>query len=157
MIKNCNIEFPLKESYIPKYYIIDATNQTLGRLCTLASKLLRGKENSFYTPGIDLGNFVIIINSNKVKLSGKKETQKIYYRQSQRPGSLKKETFLELNSRISPRIIEKAIYGMLPKNNLGKIYYRRLFVYTQDTLEMNKYQPNYNHLESNSYIFLKNT
>lgn len=156
MIKNCKIEFPLKESYIPKYYIIDATNQTLGRLCTLASKLLRGKENIFYTPGVDLGNFVIIINSNKIKLSGKKNTQKFYYRQSQRPGSLKKETFLELNKRISHRVIEKAIWGMLPKKTLGRIYYRRLFVYTNDILEINKLGQNNNQIENNSYIFLKN-
>jgi large subunit ribosomal protein L13 len=157
MIKNCKIKFPLKESYIPKYYIIDGTNQTLGRLCTLASKLLRGKENIFYTPGIDLGNFVIILNSNKIKVSGKKEKEKLYYRQSQKPGSLKKETFFELKKRISPRIIEKAIWGMLPKNVLGRIYYRRLFVYTNDILELNKVQNIDKLIKSNLYLFLKNS
>lgn len=157
MTTNFKTKFPLKESYIPKHYIIDATNQTLGRLASLVSKLLRGKENIYYTPGVDLGNFVILINSNKIKVSGKKQTEKFYYRQSQRPGSLKKESFLQLNKRISPRIIEKAIWGMLPKKVLGRTFYKRLFVYSDDVFELKKQQTkneskNFN---DNFYIFLK--
>lgn len=135
-----NTKFPLKESYNPKYYILDATNQTLGRLSTIVSKLLRGKENPFYSPGVDLGNFVIIINANKIQISGKKELQKYYYRQSQRPGSLKKETFLELRKRIPSKILEKSIWGMLPKGVLGRIFYRRLFIYSNSLISLRKHK-----------------
>jgi large subunit ribosomal protein L13 len=126
--------FPKKECHIPKWFVIDATNKTLGRLSTQVSKLLRGKETSLFTPGIDQGNFVVILNSNKIKISGKKEDQKLYYRNSQRPGSLKIETFKQLKKRIPSRILEKAIWGMLPKGVLGRNYYRRLYIYTTDLI-----------------------
>lgn len=89
--------------------------KTLGRLATEVSKLLRGKEISYFTPGVDQGNFVVILNANKIEVSGNKETQKLYYRNSQRPGSLKIETFKQVKERIPSRILEKAIWGMLPK------------------------------------------
>ena len=126
--------FPKQECHIPKWFVIDATNKTLGRLSTEASKLLRGKETSYYTPGINQGNFVVILNADKIVVTGKKKFQKLYYRNSQRPGSLKIETFLQLKNRIPTRIIEKAIWGMLPKNYLGRQYYRRLYVYKQGLL-----------------------
>jgi large subunit ribosomal protein L13 len=85
--------FPKQESHIPKWFVIDATGKTLGRLSTEASKLLRGKELSYFTPGVDQGNFVIILNAEKIVVSGNKENQKLYYRNSQRPGNLKIETF----------------------------------------------------------------
>ena len=130
--------FPKKEFHIPKWFVIDATNKTLGRLSTEASKLLRGKETSLFTPGIDQGNFVVILNSQKITVSGKKESQKLYYRNSQRPGSLKIETFKQLKERIPARILEKAIWGMLPKGILGRNYYRRLFVYQTDKIPYRK-------------------
>ena len=92
--------FPKKECHIPKWFIIDATNKTLGRLATEASKLLRGKEISYFTPGIDQGNFVVILNADKVIVTGSKRWQKLYYRNSQRPGSLKIETFKQACSFI---------------------------------------------------------
>lgn len=126
--------FPKNECHKPKWFVIDATDKTLGRLATEVSKLLRGKETSYFTPGVDQGNFVVILNANKIQVSGKKEFQKLYYRNSQRPGSLKIETFKQLKERIPTRILEKAIRGMLPKGVLGRNYYRRLYVYCDNKI-----------------------
>lgn len=126
--------FPKKECHVPKWFLIDATNKTLGRLSTEASKLLRGKETSFYTPGVDQGNFVVILNADKIQVTGKKESQKLYYRNSQRPGSLKTETFSQLQKRIPTRILEEAIWGMLSKNHIGREHYKRLYIYKQGQL-----------------------
>jgi large subunit ribosomal protein L13 len=126
--------FPKKECHIPKWFIIDATNKTLGRLATEASKLLRGKEISYFTPGVDQGNFVVILNADKVIVTGSKRSQKLYYRNSQRPGSLKIETFDQLQKRIPTRILEEAIWGMLSKNHLGRENYKRLYIYKQGEL-----------------------
>lgn len=127
--------FPKRECHTPKWFVIDATGKTLGRLSTEASKLLRGKENSFFTPGVDQGNFVVILNADKIFVTGKKEKQKLYYRNSQRPGSLKIETFKQLKARIPSRILEKAIWGMLPKGVLGREYYRRLYIYSNNEIK----------------------
>lgn len=126
--------FPKKEFHNPKYYILDANGKTLGRLASQASLLLIGKYTSFYTPSIDQGNFVIIFNAEKILVSGKKLFQKKYYRNSQRPGSLKIKTFLELKKTFPTQIIKKAIYGMLPKNLLKKNYINRLFIYSDKNL-----------------------
>ena len=126
--------FPKKECHVPKWFVIDATGKTLGRLSTEVTKLLRGKENSYFTPGVDQGNYVVILNASKIEVSGKKETQKLYYRNSQRPGSLKIETFKQVQQRRPNRIIEDAIWGMLPKGVLGRQYYRRLYVYSQNEI-----------------------
>ena len=122
--------FPKKEFHNPKYYILDANEKILGRLASQVSLLLIGKYTSFYTPGSDQGNFVIIINAEKITISGKKIYQKKYYRNSQRPGSLKIKTFLQLKKSLPTQIIKKAIYGMLPKNKLKKKYINRLFIYS---------------------------
>lgn len=127
--------FPKRECHTPKWFVIDAAGKTLGRLSTEASKLLRGKENSFFTPGVDQGNFVVILNADKILVTGKKEKQKLYYRNSQRPGSLKVETFKQLKARIPSRILEKAIWGMLPKGVLGREYYRRLYIYSNNEIK----------------------
>jgi len=126
--------FPKKECHIPKWFVIDANGKTLGRLSTEASKLLRGKETTFFTPGVDQGNYVVILNADKIIVSGKKEEQKLYYRNSQRPGSLKIETFKQLKNRIPSRILEKSIWGMLPKGVLGREYYKRLFIYSDNKI-----------------------
>ena len=126
--------FPKKECHIPKWYVVDAKGKTLGRLATEVSKLLRGKETSYYTPSVDQGNYVVILNANKVEVSGKKESEKLYYRHSQRPGSLKIETFKQVKERIPTRILEKAVWGMLPKGKLGRTYYRRLYIYFDDKI-----------------------
>ena len=126
--------FPKKELHIPKWFLFDAKGKTLGRLATEVSKFLRGKEISYFTPGVDLGNYVIIINANQINVTGKKEIQKLYYRNSQTPGNLKIETFKDLKNRIPTRILERAIWGMLPKGVLGRQYYRRLYVYESDNI-----------------------
>jgi len=126
--------FPKKEIHVPKWFVMNAKGQTLGRLATKVSKLLRGKEISYYTPGVDQGNFVVLFNARYIEVTGKKESQKLYYRNSQRPGSLKSETFQQLKNRIPTRIVEKSIWGMLPKGVLGRNYYRRLFVYEGDEI-----------------------
>lgn len=126
--------FPKKEFHNPKYYILDANGKTLGRLASQASLLLIGKYTSFYTSNVDQGNFVIILNAEKILISGKKLFQKKYYRNSQRPGSLKVKTFLELKQTFPTQIIKKAIYGMLPKNLLKKNYINRLFIYSDKNL-----------------------
>jgi len=130
--------FPKKECHVPKWFVIDANGKTLGRLSTIASKLLRGKETSFFTPGINQGNYVVILNADKIEVSGKKEEQKLYYRNSQRPGNLKIETFKQLKNRIPSRILEKSIWGMLPKGVLGREYYRRLFIYSDNKINYRK-------------------
>lgn len=126
--------FPKKECHVPKWFVIDAEGKTLGRLATETSKLLRGKEVSYFTPGVDQGNYVVVLNADKIVVSGNKESQKLYYRNSQRPGSLKIETFKQLKNRIPSRIIEQAVWGMLPKGVLGREYYRRLFVYSDNKI-----------------------
>jgi large subunit ribosomal protein L13 len=130
--------FPKKECHVQKWFFVDAQGKTLGRLATEVSKLLRGKETSFYTPGVDQGNYVVILNANQIEVSGNKETDKLYYRHSQRPGSLKIETFKQVKERIPTRILEKAVWGMLPKGKLGRTYYRRLYIYCDDKLNYMK-------------------
>ena len=125
--------FPKKECHVPKWFVIDATDKNLGRLATEISKLLRGKENSFFTPGVDQGNYVVVLNADKIQVTGNKELEKLYYRTSQRPGSLKIENFKDLKARIPSRIIEKAVWGMLPKNRLGRAIIKKLHVYSSDT------------------------
>ena len=127
--------FPKQECHIPKWFVIDANEKTLGRLATEASKLLRGKETSLFTPGVNQGNYVVILNADKIEVSGKKEDQKLYYRNRlQRPGNLKIETFKQLKNRIPSRILEKSIWGMLPKGVLGREYYKRLFIYSDNKI-----------------------
>ncbi len=147
--------FPKKEYHIPKWFVIDANGKTLGRLSSEASKLLRGKENTFFTPGVDQGNYVVILNADKIEVSGKKEEQKLYYRNSQRPGSLKVETFKQLKNRIPSRILEKSIWGMLPKGVLGRQYYKRLFIYSDNKVNLVK-NSNISNLELPSVVMESN-
>jgi len=132
---NKKTPFPSAKNHLPHWFLIDAEGKTVGRVASEVSKLLRGKEFSTYTPGVDQGNYVIIVNVKHIQITGKKETQKLYYRNSQRPGGLKIETFQQLQSRIPTRILEKAIWGMLPKGVLGRNYYRRLFLYPDSNFE----------------------
>lgn len=113
-----------------KWYVIDAADQRLGRLACEVAKILRGKNKPVYTPHMDTGDFVIIINAEKVVVTGRKSTQKLYRRHSGRPGGMKVETFDKLQQRIPERIIEKAVKGMLPKNALGRQLFTKLKVYT---------------------------
>ena len=110
---------PSKDYITKKWYVIDATDQTLGRLATKASRILVGKEKATYTPYLDTGDYVIIVNAEKISVSGKKEKMKVYRNHSGRPGGMRIET-----------IIEHAIKGMLPKGPLGRKIYTNLKVYT---------------------------
>lgn len=134
-----NTKLPKIKNYKRSFYLIDAEGLSLGQLAVHASKLLRGKNNPLSGFGVDLGHYVIIINAKNVKVSGKKEEQKLYYRNSQRPGSLKIENLKALRARIPTRIIEQAVWGMLPKSRLGRKQYGRLYVYaTSDLSKINK-------------------
>jgi large subunit ribosomal protein L13 len=112
-----------------KWYVIDAAGQTLGRLASEAATLLRGKLKPQFTPHVDTGDFVIIVNADKVVLTGKKLQQKKYYRHSQYPGGLKTTTAQEMLANKPARMVELAVYGMLPKNRLGHQLKTKLKVY----------------------------
>jgi large subunit ribosomal protein L13 len=120
---------PSTESLERQWYLVDAENQTLGRLASEVASVLRGKNKPTYTPHLDTGDFVIVINADKIRVSGNKPTQKIYRRHSGRPGGMKTETFAHLQARIPERIVEKAVKGMLPHNALGRQLFRKLKVY----------------------------
>lgn len=112
------------------WFIIDAEGQTLGRLAVLAATVLRGKDQPGYTPSMDMGAYVIVINAEKVTVTGKKYHQKLYRSHpTAQPGTLKTETFRDLQKRIPERIIEKAIFGMLPKGRLGNKLHTHLKVF----------------------------
>lgn len=126
----------MNKTYVPPqntlnhdWYVVDATDQRLGRLATEIATILRGKNKPEYTPHLDTGDFVIVINAEKIKVTGKKRTQKVYHRHSGRPGGMKTETFAQLQTRLPERIVEHAVKGMLPKNSLGRQVFTKLKVY----------------------------
>lgn len=112
-----------------KYYILNAKKQILGRFSTIVCNLVRGKINSYYTPGVNLGNVIIIINANLIQVTGNKSKYKFYFNISNRPGNLKYKTFTEIKNKIPYRIISKSIFGMLPKNTLGREYFKKIYIY----------------------------
>jgi large subunit ribosomal protein L13 len=120
---------PKSDTIEQSWYVIDAENQRLGRLASHVAMILRGKNKPIYSPHMDTGDFVIIVNADKVEVTGRKRDQKLYRRHSGRPGGMKVETFDQLQSRIPQRIVEQAIKGMLPKNALGRQLFRKLKVY----------------------------
>ncbi|KAL0545749.1 hypothetical protein IC582_015641 [Cucumis melo] len=111
------------------WYVVDATDKILGRLASTIANHIRGKDLPTYTPSVDMGAFVIVVNAEKVAVSGKKRTQKLYRRHSGRPGGMTVETFDQLQQRIPERIIEHAVRGMLPKGRLGRALFNHLKVY----------------------------
>jgi large subunit ribosomal protein L13 len=120
---------PTLESIEKKWYVVDAANQRLGRLAAEIAQILRGKNKAIFTPHMDTGDFVIVVNAEKVVVTGKKRSQKLYRRHSGRPGGMKMETFDQLQKRIPERIIEKAVKGMLPHTSLGRRQITKLKVY----------------------------
>ena len=112
-----------------RWHVIDADGQILGRLATLAARLLQGKHKPTYTPFMDLGDFVVVVNAEKVKLSGRKEDQKIYRQHSGYEGGLREERARLVRQRRPIRLVEEAVHGMLPKTTLGAAMYRKLKVY----------------------------
>ena len=112
-----------------KWYVVDATDKTLGRLASEVAKVLRGKNKPTFTPFIDTGDYVIIVNAEKFKVTGKKMSQKIYFQHSEYIGGVRETTLAEMLEKHPERVIEHAVKGMLPKGALGNQMYKKLFVY----------------------------
>jgi large subunit ribosomal protein L13 len=120
---------PPQNSIDRQWYVVDAEGQRLGRLATEIATILRGKNKPTFTPNMDTGDFVIVVNADKVVVTGRKASTKLYRRHSGRPGGMKTETFEKLQARIPARIIEQAVKGMLPKTSLGRQQFTKLKVY----------------------------
>jgi len=117
-----------------EWYVVDATGKTLGRLASQIARILQGKHKPYYTPHLDCGDYVIVINAAKIRVTGKKLDQKRYYwHYYQRPGHLKSRTLREMLQKHPERVIEWAVRGMLPKNRLGRKMIKKLKVYASDT------------------------
>ena len=112
-----------------EWVLIDATDQVLGRVASVAAQILKGKHKPQYTPHVDTGDFVVVINADKIKVTGAKAASKVYYRHSGYVGGLKSETFEEAMKKHPERVIEHAVKGMLPKNTLGRAMGKKLKVY----------------------------
>ena len=112
-----------------KWYVVDATGMTLGRLASEVAKVLRGKNKPIFTPHIDTGDYVIVINAEKIAVTGKKLDQKIYYHHSDYVGGMKEATLKEMMAKKPETVIELAVKGMLPKGPLGREMYKKLYVY----------------------------
>ena len=112
------------------WFIIDATDQILGRLCSKVASRLRGKDKTDFTPHVDTGDYIIVINAEKIKITGNKANDKMYYRTSGQPGKLKETTFKDLLQKDATRPIEIAVKGMMPKGPMGRVMLSKLKVYT---------------------------
>jgi len=113
-----------------EWLLVDATDMTLGRLASAVAQILRGKNKPTYTPHVDTGDFVVVINCDKIKVTGAKVTDKVYYRYTNHPGGLRQETFQEAMAKHPERVIQHAVKGMLPKGTLGRQMLKKLKVYT---------------------------
>ena len=112
-----------------KWYVVDATGYTLGRLASEVAKVLRGKNKPIFTPHMDCGDYVIVVNAEKIKVTGKKLDQKVYYNHSDYVGGMKETTLREMMNKKPEKVIELAVKGMLPKGPLGRQMYTKLHVY----------------------------
>jgi large subunit ribosomal protein L13 len=112
-----------------KWYVIDAEGRTLGRLATEIAKILRGKNKPQYTPHVDVGDFVVVINAERVVVTGKKAEQKVYRRHSGYPGGMKETSYERMMERKPTEILRKAVYGMMPKTRLARQQFRKLKIY----------------------------
>lgn len=112
-----------------KWYVVDATDMTLGRMASEVAKVLRGKNKPIFTPHMDTGDYVVIVNASKIKVTGKKLDQKIYYHHSDYVGGMKETTLKEMMAKKPERVVELAVKGMLPKGPLGRQMYTKLHVY----------------------------
>ena len=124
-----------------QWYVIDAENQVVGRLASQVAAILRGKHKPYFTPHVDCGDYVIIVNADKARFSGKKETDKLYYRYSGYPGGLKTRTAKEMRQRRPDYIMRHAVKGMLPKGPLGRRMLKKLKVYASPTHPHEAQQP----------------
>ena len=130
-----------KEEVQRNWFVVDATDRVLGRVATKIADKIRGKDKPSFTPHTDGGDYVIVINAEKIKVTGSKFNNKIYYRHSLYPGGLKSQTFKELNQKNPERIIEEAVKGMLPKNKLGKSMIKKLKVFQGPNHDHESQQP----------------
>ena len=118
-----------KEEIVRKWYVVDAANKPLGRVASKAATMLKGKHKATYTPHVDCGDNIIIINAKEVALTGRKLDQKIYYNHSGYTGGLRQRTAKEMRENYPVEMVERAVKGMLPKGRLGRAMYKKLFVY----------------------------
>jgi large subunit ribosomal protein L13 len=123
------------------WYVVDAQGQTLGRLASRVATILRGKHKPIYTPHVDCGDYVIVVNAEKVHVTGQKMTQKKYYRHSGYPGGLKEVTLRDQLQKFPERVIESAVRGMLPKNRLGRRMFKKLKIYSGSSHPHEAQQP----------------
>ena len=130
-----------KEQIERKWYLIDAEGETLGRLATKAATILRGKHKVTYTPHVDCGDYVIIVNASKINLTGKKLSDKVYYNHSGYPGGLRERTAKEMVEKYPEEMLERAIKGMLPNGRLGRQMAKKLFVYAGPEHEQTAQKP----------------
>ncbi|MDO4476134.1 MAG: 50S ribosomal protein L13 [Lachnospiraceae bacterium] len=112
-----------------KWYVVDASGMTLGRMASEVAKILRGKNKPIFTPNEDMGDYVIVVNADKIKVTGKKLDQKIYYHHSRYIGGMKETSLRDMLAKKPERVVELAVKGMLPKGPLGRQMYKKLFVY----------------------------
>ncbi len=130
-----------KEDVERNWYVVDATDKTLGRLSSEVAKVLRGKHKPTFTPHVDCGDFVIIINAEKIHLTGDKLDKKVYYNHSGYPGGLRERTARVMRDKYPVEMLEKSVKGMLPKGRLGRQMYKKLFVYAGDEHPHSAQQP----------------
>jgi len=123
------------------WFVIDASGRTLGRLATEIARRLRGKHKPEFTPNIDTGDYIVVVNAGKVRVTGRKYTDKVYHRHSGYPGGIKTTTFEKMQQKQPARIIEKAVKGMLPKGPMGRALFRKLKVYAGATHRHESQQP----------------
>ena len=123
------------------WYLVDATDKILGRLAAEIARRLRGKHKASYTPHIDTGDYIVVINAEKIKVTGNKRTDKVYYKHSGWPGGLKTITFDKLQQKAPEKVIETAVKGMLPKGPLGRAMFRKLKVYSGAEHQHSAQQP----------------
>ncbi len=123
--------FAKKETIERKWYVVDARDQVLGRIAVEIARRLRGKHKAVYSPHVDTGDYIIVVNADKIRLTGKKLDDKVYYRHTGYPGGLKSITARQLLRRRPERLLERAVKGMLPKNRLGRRMYKKLKVYAR--------------------------
>ena len=123
------------------WFVIDADGKTLGRLATEVARRLRGKHKPEFTPHVDTGDYIVVVNAGKVRVSGAKETDKVYYRHTGYLGNMKATALRDMRARTPERMIEIAVKGMLPKNPLGRAMYRKLKVYAGPTHNHSAQQP----------------
>jgi large subunit ribosomal protein L13 len=123
------------------WYVVDATDKVLGRLATEIARRLRGKHKAEYTPHVDTGDYIVVVNADKIRVTGRKETNKTYYHHTGYPGGMKSITLDKLRQKAPEQIIETAVKGMLPKNPLGRAMFRKLKVYAGNEHEHAAQQP----------------